>query len=111
MASDKKNVYVFGAARTDGDAKMKNLLGGKGANLAEMCRLGIRVPSGFTISTEVCTVYTEQDGADAVQKLIEAEVLQGVAFVEKRDGQALRRRQRPAAAVGALGRARVDARA
>ena len=86
MASDKKNVYVFGAARTDGDAKMKNLLGGKGANLAEMCRLGIRVPSGFTISTEVCTVYT-QDGADAVKKLIEAEVLQGVAFVESEMGK------------------------
>ncbi len=86
MASDNKNVYVFGAARTDGDAKMKNLLGGKGANLAEMCRLGIRVPSGFTISTEVCTVYT-RDGGDAVKKLIEAEVLQGVAFVESEMGK------------------------
>ena len=49
MSTETKNVYVFGAARTDGDAKMKNLLGGKGANLAEMCRLGIAVPSGFTI--------------------------------------------------------------
>ena len=66
---------------------MKNLLGGKGANLAEMCRLGITVPSGFTISTEACTVFTEQ-GKDAALKLIEAEVLQGVAFVEQRDGQA-----------------------
>ena len=44
-------VYLFGASRTDGAASMKNLLGGKGANLAEMCRLGITVPSGFTIST------------------------------------------------------------
>jgi len=86
MPNQTKNVYVFGAARTDGDAKMKNLLGGKGANLAEMCRLGIAVPSGFTISTEVCTVYTEQ-GEDAVVKLIKAEVEQGVAFVEQEMGK------------------------
>jgi pyruvate,orthophosphate dikinase len=45
---------------------MKNLLGGKGANLAEMCRLGITVPSGFTISTEACTVFTEQGKAHAL---------------------------------------------
>jgi phosphoenolpyruvate synthase/pyruvate phosphate dikinase len=73
MSTETKNVYVFGATRTDGDAKMKNLLGGKGANLAEMCRLGIAVPPGFTISTEACTVYSEQ-GKDAVFKLIEADV-------------------------------------
>ena len=77
----KPYVYLFGSSRTDGAASMKNLLGGKGANLAEMCRLGITVPSGFTISTEACTVFTEQ-GKDAALKLIEAEVLQGVAFVE-----------------------------
>lgn len=65
---------------------MKNLLGGKGANLAEMCRLGISVPPGLTISTEACTVYTEQ-GADNVCKLIEAEVKQGVEFVEKEMGK------------------------
>jgi pyruvate,orthophosphate dikinase len=82
MASETKTVYVFGAARTDGDAKMKNLLGGKGANLAEMCRLGIAVPPGFTISTEVCTVYTQQ-GREAVKKLVEAEVLEGMKFVEQ----------------------------
>lgn len=65
---------------------MKNTLGGKGANLAEMCRLGISVPPGFTIATDACTVYTEQ-GADNVRKLIEAEVKQGVAFVEKEMGK------------------------
>jgi pyruvate,orthophosphate dikinase len=65
---------------------MKNLLGGKGANLAEMCRLGIRVPSGFTISTEACTVFTQR-GKDEVRKLIEAEVLAGVAFVEAEMGK------------------------
>ena len=86
MASENKHVYVFGQSRTDGDAKMKNLLGGKGANLAEMCRLGIRVPSGFTISTEVCTVYTKQ-GLDAVKELIRAEVTQGIAFIEGEMGK------------------------
>jgi pyruvate,orthophosphate dikinase len=86
MSNKTKNVYVFGASRTDGDATMKNLLGGKGANLAEMCRLGIVVPPGLTISTEVCTVYTEQ-GQDVVAKLIEAEVRESVAFIEKEMGK------------------------
>ena len=81
-----KLIYVFGPSQTDGSADMKNTLGGKGANLAEMCRLGIAVPPGFTISTEACTVYTEQ-GADTVLKLIEADVKQGVAFVEKEMGK------------------------
>lgn len=53
MNTPEKFVYVFGSARTEGAAAMKNLLGGKGANLAEMCLLGITVPSGFTISTEL----------------------------------------------------------
>ena len=66
---------------------MKNLLGGKGANLAEMCRLGITVPSGFTISTEACTAFTER-GKDALFGLIEDEVRQGVAFVEREMGKA-----------------------
>ena len=81
-----KYVYVFGQSKTEGAADMKNLLGGKGANLAEMCRLGISVPPGLTISTEACTVYTEQ-GADNVRKLIEAEVKQGVEFLEKEMGK------------------------
>ena len=81
-----KFVYVFGQSKTEGAADMKNLLGGKGANLAEMCRLGIAVPPGLTISTEACTVYTEQ-GADSVRKLIEAEVKQGVAYVEQEMGK------------------------
>ena len=55
MAS--KYVYCFGPWGADGDASMKNTLGGKGANLAEMCRLGLPVPAGFTITTEFCTVY------------------------------------------------------
>lgn len=57
MAKVKKYVYGFGGKKADGKAEMKNLLGGKGANLAEMANLGIPVPAGFTITTEMCTVY------------------------------------------------------
>ena len=86
MASDKQYVYLFGSSRTEGAAEMKNLLGGKGANLAEMCRLGIAVPAGFTISTEACTAFTEQ-GRDAVLALIRDEVLAGVKSVEAQMGR------------------------
>ena len=86
MPNAAKHVYVFGASQTDGDATMKNLLGGKGANLAEMCRLGIAVPPGFTINTEVCAVYTAQ-GKDEVVRQITDEVRQCVAFVEQEMGK------------------------
>ena len=56
-----KNVYFFGKGKADGTAEMRNLLGGKGANLAEMTNLGIPVPAGFTITTEVCTSYFENN--------------------------------------------------
>src|SRR5215813_13495402 len=52
-----KNVYSFGGKTADGNGKMKELLGGKGANLAEMCLIGMPVPPGFTITTEVCAAY------------------------------------------------------
>src|SRR5262245_23642977 len=55
-----QNVYSFGGQSADGNGKMKELLGGKGANLAEMCKIGIPVPPGFTITTEVCAAYYEQ---------------------------------------------------
>ena len=55
--TSNKYVYFFGAGKADGKAEMKNLLGGKGANVAEMTNLGIPVPPGFTITTEVCTLY------------------------------------------------------
>jgi pyruvate, orthophosphate dikinase len=58
-----KWVYTFGGGTAEGDTKMKNLLGGKGANLAEMSSIGIPVPAGFTISTEVCTYFTENNKA------------------------------------------------
>ena len=56
-----KWVYVFGGGGADGNTTMKNLLGGKGANLAEMASLGLPVPPGFTMTTEVCTNYYEND--------------------------------------------------
>ena len=55
-----KRVYTFGNGKAEGRADMKNLLGGKGANLAEMNLIGVPVPPGFTITTEVCTTYTQQ---------------------------------------------------
>src|SRR5512137_2541863 len=57
-----KNVYFFSKGETDGDATMKSLLGGKGANLADMAKLGIPVPPGFTITTEVCAYYQDHPG-------------------------------------------------
>ncbi|MBN8683709.1 MAG: pyruvate, phosphate dikinase [Chitinophagales bacterium] len=86
MTQQTQYVYAFGATRTDGDASMKNLLGGKGANLAEMCRLGIHVPPGFTITTEACTEYT-QKGRAYVLNLIRDEVLEGVARLEAEMGK------------------------
>ncbi len=53
----RKYVYAFGSSKADGDASMKNLLGGKGANLAEMCKLGLPVPAGFTVTTECCVDF------------------------------------------------------
>ena len=58
----KKHVFFFGAGKADGDRSMKGLLGGKGANLAEMTNAGLPVPAGFTISTEACTLYYENGG-------------------------------------------------
>src|SRR6201996_5052971 len=57
ISKKPRYVYYFGDGKADGDGKMKPLLGGKGANLAEMTRIGLPVPPGFTISTEVCTYF------------------------------------------------------
>ncbi|MGE3065335.1 MAG: pyruvate, phosphate dikinase [Hyphomicrobiaceae bacterium] len=62
VSGGTKRVYLFGAGRTDGQAGMRNLLGGKGANLAEMASLGLPVPPGFTITTEVCTAFAAAGG-------------------------------------------------
>jgi pyruvate, orthophosphate dikinase len=56
-ASTKQYIYSFAGGAAEGDASMKNLLGGKGANLAEMANIGLPVPPGFTLSTEICTYY------------------------------------------------------
>jgi len=77
----KMNVYKFGNKTADGNSKMKNLLGGKGANLAEMSRIGIPVPPGFTITTEVCTLYNDL-GKDAVIEMIGEEVKADVDNIE-----------------------------
>ncbi len=77
-----KFVYLFGNGKADGKAEMKELLGGKGANLAEMNRIGVPVPPGFTITTEVCNKYYEI-GPKETRKILEPEVTKGVAHVEK----------------------------
>lgn len=77
-----KYVYFFGDRKADGDASMKNLLGGKGANLAEMNLIGMPVPPGFTITTEVCTLYN-QKGRDHVVALIKDQVEEAMRKVEK----------------------------
>ncbi|MBE0662097.1 MAG: pyruvate, phosphate dikinase [Bacteroidales bacterium] len=80
-----KHVYYFGGKKADGDAGMKNLLGGKGANLAEMVNIGVPVPPGFTITTEVCTLYNAH-GQDHVVNLIRKEVEKNMQKVEKEMG-------------------------
>jgi len=77
----EKFVYFFGAGKAEGNAKMKELLGGKGANLAEMSRLGILVPPGFTITTQVCTHYMNSGGK--YPKALRAEVETALKKVEK----------------------------
>ena len=78
----KKYVYTFGDGKAEGKADMKNLLGGKGANLAEMNLIGVPVPPGFTITTEVCTIYNEK-GTDYTRDLIKDQVQKAVANIEK----------------------------
>ena len=79
--SETKRVYKFGNKAAEGGADMKNLLGGKGANLAEMNRIGVPVPPGFTITTEVCTEYNRL-GKDEVIRLITDEVKDGITNIE-----------------------------
>ncbi|MCL2623800.1 MAG: pyruvate, phosphate dikinase, partial [Planctomycetaceae bacterium] len=80
-----KYVYSFGPNGTDGDATMRNLLGGKGANLAEMAKIGLPVPAGFTISTEVCTYYYA-NGQTYPSELV-AQVESALAQIEKAMGK------------------------
>ncbi len=77
----KKQVYVFGNGKAEGEASMRELLGGKGANLAEMSSLGIPVPAGFTITTQVCTDYYANKGK--LSKSLREEVEKAIGRVEK----------------------------
>jgi pyruvate,orthophosphate dikinase len=79
--SDTKYVYSFGGGKADGRTDMKNLLGGKGANLAEMANMGIPVPAGFTLTTEICTYFYDHDRT--YPPTLEAEVDAAMAEVEK----------------------------
>src|SRR5580700_10575428 len=83
----KKHVYSFGNGTADGDGKMKDVLGGKGAGLAEMSRAGVPVPPGFTISTEVCNIYFQND--KKVPEAIAKEIDQALATLEKKMGKKL----------------------
>src|SRR5665213_755953 len=80
-SKSNKYVYLFGNKKADGNGSMKPLLGGKGANLAEMGRIGLPVPPGFTITTEVCTYY--YDNKKTYPKILDAQAKEGIAFIEK----------------------------
>ncbi|MGB2868495.1 MAG: pyruvate, phosphate dikinase [Bacteroidota bacterium] len=84
MAKSAKYVYFFGSGKAEGKAEMKNLLGGKGANLAEMTNIGLPVPPGFTITTEVCTAYYANK--QKYPKSLEKEVAAALVKVEKAMG-------------------------
>ncbi|PID67728.1 MAG: pyruvate, phosphate dikinase [Flavobacteriia bacterium] len=77
-----KNVYFFGNKKADGNSTMRNLLGGKGANLAEMNLIGVPVPAGYTITTEVCNYYVE-NGQEATVKMLEKEVKENLSKIEE----------------------------
>src|SRR6516162_10542572 len=81
MAKAAKYVYTWGNKKADGDGSMKPLLGGKGANLAEMTRIGLPVPPGFTITTEVCTYYYANKRT--YPKSLQAQIETGIANMEK----------------------------
>lgn len=87
MAKSTKYVYLFGNKKADGNGTMKALLGGKGANLAEMTRIGLPVPPGFTISTEVCTYF--YDNKRTYPKDLQPQIKAGVAHLEKILGKKL----------------------
>lgn len=78
---NEKRVYTFGNGNAEGKADMRNLLGGKGANLAEMNLIGVPVPPGFTITTDVCNEYFEK-GKDIVVNLLQDEVIKSVHHIE-----------------------------
>src|SRR5438093_159017 len=93
ISKSKKYVYNWGNKKADGDGSMKPLLGGKGANLAEMTRIGLPVPPGFTITTEVCTHYYANK--KSYPRELAAQVKRGVAFLEDLLGKKFGDMQKP----------------
>ncbi len=93
MSEQKKYVYFFGAGQTEGNSTMRELLGGKGANLAEMAGLGLPVPQGFTISTEACTRY--YDDGKKIGDDIMAQVMEYIDKLEKSAGKKFGDAQNP----------------
>src|SRR5437660_9545456 len=89
----RRYVYYFGDGDADGAGSMKPLLGGKGANLHEMTRIGLPVPPGFTITTEICTYF--YDHTRSYPRQLEAEVAAAMAKVEKSTGKKLGDKERP----------------
>ena len=100
--------YYFGHTKTEGKGNQKQLLGGKGANLADMTSIGLPVPPGFTITTEVCDLYYKS-GRKLPAGLMD-EVAKNVAHARKGTRQEVRRHARPAARLGSLRRRGLDAR-
>ena len=85
----KKFVYLF----SEGDGSMRELLGGKGANLAEMTKLGLPVPQGFTISTEACTQY--YDDGKVINDSIQAEIMEYITKMEEITGKKFGDKENP----------------
>ncbi|MBC7427424.1 MAG: pyruvate, phosphate dikinase, partial [Bacteriovorax sp.] len=81
----KQWVYLFSAEKTEGNKDMKDLLGGKGANLAEMCSLKLAVPPGFTVTTEACLDY--EKNKKSINADVKAQVLKSIAEVERMTGK------------------------
>src|SRR2546430_16163305 len=86
-------VYYFGDGHADGSGSMKPLLGGKGANLHEMTRIGLPVPPGFTLTTEVCSYFYDHNRTYPAE--LEAQVAAALAKVEKSAGKKLGDKERP----------------
>src|SRR3989449_11212990 len=92
-SKSKKHVYFFGNGKADGNRNMKDLLGGKGAGLAEMTNAGLPVPPGFTISTEVCNIYYKEKAR--IPASIEAEIAENLRKLEKAAGATLGSTENP----------------
>lgn len=92
--TDVKRVYTFGNKEAEGNGKMRELLGGKGANLAEMNLIGIPVPPGFTITTEVCAEYYRH-GKQAIIELLRPEVEKAMKNIERLTGMKFGDREMP----------------